>query len=518
MKNIHIIGTDKPSRLYLTKEGFYFLLPNIKGNDVKFQHIYITSDEEIKEDDWYLNTLKNTIDKCEDIISQKNVNLSSWLKKIILTTDQDLIGVQAIDDEFLEWFVNNPSCEEVEVNEKLIIIQDKPLVQHQGNKPIVVPHRINYKIIILSEPKKKHIVMKNIHVIPTDKISRLYSGDNGNFVFGMLQTSIQSRNDDFKNQNISITNDEEIKEADGSWIIDLRTNKIAKNINNHIKVWNENCKKIILTTDVDLIKDGVQPIPNEFLEWFVKNPSCEEVEVKSQHIDEFGNYIDDCFHSKTDSYVYKIIIPKEKPKPLKKIIMKNIHIIGTDKPSRLLKRTSNIFIDENGSEENAPNNFKEGTLLWLPDLMLNNKTWQNQNIYITSDVEIKEGDWVIYTQGAIIHCVKIQNKGDIELANIENSGVFKITLTTDLDLIKDGVQDIDDEFLEWFVKNPSCEEVEVRKIEDELISSKNPKIRFNALQDPPSFISTKSLNDMILTYKYKIIIPKEEPKPLKKSL
>jgi hypothetical protein len=37
----------------------------------------------------------------------------SYYKKIILTTDQDLIkdGVQAIDDEFLEWFVSNPSCE-----------------------------------------------------------------------------------------------------------------------------------------------------------------------------------------------------------------------------------------------------------------------------------------------------------------------------------------------------------------------------------------------------------------------
>ena len=36
-------------------------------------------------------------------------------KKIILTTDQSLDGVQAIDDEFLEWFVKNPSCEGVEV-------------------------------------------------------------------------------------------------------------------------------------------------------------------------------------------------------------------------------------------------------------------------------------------------------------------------------------------------------------------------------------------------------------------
>ena len=39
------------------------------------------------------------------------------------------------------------------------------------------------------------------------------------------------------------------------------------------------CKKIILTTDQDLIKDGVQAIDDDFLEWFVKNPSCEVVDV-----------------------------------------------------------------------------------------------------------------------------------------------------------------------------------------------------------------------------------------------
>jgi hypothetical protein len=152
MKNIHIIGTDKPSRLYLTKEGFYFLLPNIKGNDVKFQHIYITSDEEIKEDDWYLNTLKNTIDKCEDIISQKNVNLSSWLKKIILTTDQDLIGVQAIDDEFLEWFVKNASCEEVKVDKAEHGIYKDDVYYKLSNK-------IFYKIII---PKEEVLLQSSI--------------------------------------------------------------------------------------------------------------------------------------------------------------------------------------------------------------------------------------------------------------------------------------------------------------------------------------------------------------------
>jgi hypothetical protein len=34
-----------------------------------------------------------------------------------------------------------------------------------------------------------------------------------------------------------------------------------------------------LTTNQDLINDGVQPIEDDFLEWFVKNPSCEFVEV-----------------------------------------------------------------------------------------------------------------------------------------------------------------------------------------------------------------------------------------------
>ena len=42
---------------------------------------------------------------------------------------------------------------------------------------------------------------------------------------------------------------------------------------------------------------------------------------------------------------------------------------------------------------------------------------------------------------------------------------FKVILTTNKLLIKDGVQSIDDEFLEWICKNPSCEDVKVQKVE-----------------------------------------------------
>lgn len=43
-------------------------------------------------------------------------------------------------------------------------------------------------------------------------------------------------------------------------------------------------KKIILTDDKNLIKEGVQSIDDEFLEWFIKNPSCNNVEVESINI------------------------------------------------------------------------------------------------------------------------------------------------------------------------------------------------------------------------------------------
>jgi hypothetical protein len=160
--------------------------------------------------------------------------------------------------------------------------------------------------------------------------------------------------------------------------------------------------------------------------------------------------------------------------------MKNIHILPTDKPSRL------IYNDANQLCYQSNKSYK------------NDRKWMHRkkfNIYITSDVEIKLGEWVIYTKGIKIHCKKIDSKEDVELANIENSGVLKIILTTDQELIKNGIQPIPDDFLEWFVKNSSCERVEVKE-KQHFEADKSKRI------DP--------LNGVY--YSYKIIIPKEEPK------
>jgi hypothetical protein len=141
--------------------------------------------------------------------------------------------------------------------------------------------------------------------------------------------------------------------------------------------------------------------------------------------------------------------------------MKNLYLIPTDKPSRLLKT------------------MPKGNLI-LSKSITSGSHWENQNIYITSNEEIKEGDvYMRIDTGLLFSSLKGSNP------NIIKQYCKKVILTTDQDLIKDGVQAIDDDFLEWFVRNPSCEWVEIKPL-----LSNNGRALFG----------------------YKIIIPKEEPK------
>ena len=112
------------------------------------------------------------------------------------------------------------------------------------------------------------------------------------------------------NGNIYITSDEEITEFQNNiWV--YNNGKVWLWQNTMALISNNKPRKIILTTDQDLIKDGVQSIDDTFLEWFVKNPSCEEVEVE--------------LFPKFSNKLYGIILPKEEPK---QEIMKNI--LGTE--------------------------------------------------------------------------------------------------------------------------------------------------------------------------------------------
>jgi len=149
--------------------------------------------------------------------------------------------------------------------------------------------------------------MKNIHILPTDKPSRLYYWKE-KLILGTLKTS--PINIGIVDQHIYITSDEEIKDVrphNGKW--QLEKGQILNKFPNYLTDLSE-CKLVILTTDPDLIKDGVQAIDDEFLEWFVKNPSCEEVEVEKKSYIEIKEISYEGDFQNVEYVNYKIIIPQ----------------------------------------------------------------------------------------------------------------------------------------------------------------------------------------------------------------
>ena len=140
--------------------------------------------------------------------------------------------------------------------------------------------------------------MKNIHVLTTDKPSRLHLIEDTLAITSEYKNSVCDAE-----VNIYITSDVDItdvRQHKGKW--QLEKEQILNKFPNYLTDLSE-CKLVILTTDQDLINDGVQPIDDEFLEWFVNNSSCEMVEVKPL-LSNNGRAL----------FGYKIIIPKEEPK------------------------------------------------------------------------------------------------------------------------------------------------------------------------------------------------------------
>jgi len=194
MKNIHLVLAGE-SRLSLNRSYRdyaigtevskpYWIYSQYKHHmsvtdaSVRPHNIYITSNEEIKEGDWcYQTELPNLLERCKG--KEENWMINRGFKKIILTTDQDLIkdGVQAIDDEFLEWFVKNSSCEEVEVIYGLY----NPMGRKVSSEKVSENHSQciwKHKIIIPKEEPKQHLtdIMKQDEELGLYEQTKCYCG------------------------------------------------------------------------------------------------------------------------------------------------------------------------------------------------------------------------------------------------------------------------------------------------------------------------------------------------------
>ena len=245
--------------------------------------------------------------------------------------------------------------------------------------------------------------MKNIHVLPSDKPSRLFIDiDNDKLTI----TNNPIGGEHFMNQNIYITNSEEIKEGNYGIL-----GKEVLSYHQMHKRWGmPQGDKIILTDNQDLIKDGVQAIDDEFLEWFVKNSSCESVGVEESNLlNTSRTYLD------IDKY--KIIIPKEID------VLELGQIIPKEEPKTFKELFSNTGIepttDENGNvhysfKANLKEEPKQETLeevaerlllgedLDLSDYdkrhiikaMVNIAKWQKERSYSEEEVELIANEMV----------------------------------------------------------------------------------------------------------------------------
>jgi len=120
--------------------------------------------------------------------------------------------------------------------------------------------------------------MKNIHILNTDKETLIHFDSKKLFISPNYHLS-RTINSIVQGKNIYITSDEYI-----GYSYYLDGDLVRKGVIDDKEYWEvrKDYKKIIMTTDPELIKDGVQEIPEVFLKWLVDNPDCEYVEVEKK--------------------------------------------------------------------------------------------------------------------------------------------------------------------------------------------------------------------------------------------
>ncbi len=255
----------------------------------------------------------------------------------------------------------------------------------------------------------KNKTMKNIHILQTDRPSGLFRDIKGNLGFNTEWTRLPLGR---KNQHIYITSSEKIKEGD--WFINTSLNKPyqADASDVHVSLINEKkyCKKIILTDNKDLIKDGIQSIDDEFLEWFVKNPNCEWVEVEEVYFHGSGYYkASDLSEKEKERHKFmrehKIIIPKEEPKMIECYFF----------PSKV---TSSATICANCGKEKFLHTIGEGIKVSKSIIITQGETKQNRTC--TNNCSVVCGECQIFEQKQ----EAIEEAAQKQWGNVHRTGVL----------------------------------------------------------------------------------------------
>lgn len=162
---------------------------------------------------------------------------------------------------------------------------------------------------------------QNIFLLPTDKISNLYE-------FGGQYHLNKSPEKNIRSQYIYITENTVVKEGDYGLAFAHGIRGIGRkryvfkhdgSATSKLTAISEGCQKIILTNDIDLINDGIQPIEDNFIEWFVSKAkdSGKPIDIiELLPLRKSSGFYDEKEVWHWDFLGYKILIPEEETTPV----------------------------------------------------------------------------------------------------------------------------------------------------------------------------------------------------------
>ena len=127
--------------------------------------------------------------------------------------------------------------------------------------------------------------------------------------------------------------------------------------------------------------------------------------------------------------------------------MKNIYLLNTEMPTEgiVIGRISGVSFTEYREE-----------LIKLPVETFRGNYYEPVNIYITSDDKIELNDYIV-------------DNWQVEKWKDRSSllGKKKVIMTTDKQLISEGIQEIDGRFLDWIIQNHDINYIKMEEYYDE---------------------------------------------------
>jgi hypothetical protein len=193
MRNLYLIPTTSMSGVaYYNRSNS--LKPrlrktNTRSSDYNFQHIYITdpNKELIKGDVFILNddALEAALKVVKYITSigtvwdmEDNTYPIDCCDKVVMSTNTNLMGVDMIDSDFIDWFVNNQECESVEIDSKYEMSEYRSILDAELGDWIKSPS-ISSKLICVDKAILDNIeaYFKDDYRLYKEKYSVIIPGD-----------------------------------------------------------------------------------------------------------------------------------------------------------------------------------------------------------------------------------------------------------------------------------------------------------------------------------------------------